>query len=181
MNALPVTCQRLQCDNTVLREADNSPLFQATGSTTMAKRRALLGVLNSFLGSIVSRNSDFEGYWLFGFLLDGERLPFILDLHGEPSEGVEFVRGKLERIATEGLSQQLHAYGFRHDSLHSATLQIEGIRTARQGTIWGPYDGEILSVSIIVDTMYGSRLEAKREIFVVKQSKFRGSRSNRWP
>ena len=32
-------------------------------------RRAILGVLGNFLGTYTSRYSDYEGYWLFGFLV----------------------------------------------------------------------------------------------------------------
>ena len=36
---------------------------------TMAKRRAIRGVLGNFLGTFTSRYSDYDGYWLFGFLV----------------------------------------------------------------------------------------------------------------
>jgi hypothetical protein len=34
----------------------------------MARRRLINGALDGFLGSLVSRNSDVNGYWLLGFL-----------------------------------------------------------------------------------------------------------------
>ena len=35
----------------------------------MASRRVIKGVLGNFLGTYVSRYSDYDGYWLFGFLV----------------------------------------------------------------------------------------------------------------
>ncbi len=34
----------------------------------MATRRAINGVLGNFLGTYVSRYSDYDSYWLFGFI-----------------------------------------------------------------------------------------------------------------
>ncbi|HSI62782.1 MAG TPA: hypothetical protein VLE43_06675, partial [Candidatus Saccharimonadia bacterium] len=36
----------------------------------MPRRRLINGVLRGFLGTFTSRYSDYEGYWLFGFLVD---------------------------------------------------------------------------------------------------------------
>lgn len=35
----------------------------------MARRRVIKSVLHNFLGTYISRYSDFRGYWLFGFLV----------------------------------------------------------------------------------------------------------------
>jgi len=37
----------------------------------MSASRSIKGVLGNFLGTYLSRNSDHEGYWLFGFLVPG--------------------------------------------------------------------------------------------------------------
>ena len=36
----------------------------------MATNRVIKGVLRNFLGTFTSRYSDFNGYWLFGFLIN---------------------------------------------------------------------------------------------------------------
>ena len=38
---------------------------------SMPTRNALKGVLAGFLGTYTSRNSDYRGYWLLGFLVAG--------------------------------------------------------------------------------------------------------------
>ncbi len=37
----------------------------------MAQHRKLLGIIRNVLGAYTSRNSDYYGYWLFGFLVNG--------------------------------------------------------------------------------------------------------------
>jgi hypothetical protein len=37
----------------------------------MASQKSIQGILNNFLGTYTSRYSDFGGYWVFGFLVDG--------------------------------------------------------------------------------------------------------------
>ena len=45
----------------------------------MPTRRVLKAVLHNFLGAYVSRNSNYSGYWLFGFLIsDLDRAEFDL-------------------------------------------------------------------------------------------------------
>ena len=36
----------------------------------MTSRRVIPGVLHNFLGTFTSRYSDFDGYWVFGFLIE---------------------------------------------------------------------------------------------------------------
>ncbi len=54
----------------------------------MATRRTMRGVLGNFLGTYTSRYSDFDGYWLFGFLVSdlGEfRIDLLAPNPGEPN------------------------------------------------------------------------------------------------
>ena len=39
-------------------------------SGRMARRRRIKGVLDSFLGTFVSRHSEYAGYWIFGMLVE---------------------------------------------------------------------------------------------------------------
>ena len=48
----------------------------------MATRRIIRGVLGNFLGTYVSRNSDYKGYLLFGFLV-GEFTELTVNLLGQ--------------------------------------------------------------------------------------------------
>jgi len=59
----------------------------------MASRRVIKAVLGNFLGTYISRYSDFDGYWLFGFLVespDDIRVDVLQENHvtcsGSPSD-----------------------------------------------------------------------------------------------
>ena len=49
----------------------------------MTSRRVIPGVLHNFLGTFTSRYSDFNGYWIFGFLvekMDSVRIDLLAEL-----------------------------------------------------------------------------------------------------
>jgi len=50
----------------------------------MPTRNALRGVLAGFLGTFTSRYSDFDGYWLLGFLVKEREI--VIDLLADPSD-----------------------------------------------------------------------------------------------
>jgi hypothetical protein len=51
-------------------DAGAGPAFLRMGyDSRMPGRRSITGVLCGFLGTYTSRYSDFDGYWIFGFLV----------------------------------------------------------------------------------------------------------------
>jgi hypothetical protein len=61
----------------------------------MTSRRVILGVLHNFLGTFTSRYSDFDGYWVFGFLvesMDAVRIDLLADVESANSTPSGFIR-----------------------------------------------------------------------------------------
>jgi hypothetical protein len=86
----------------------------------MATRRTIKGVLQGFLGTFVSRYSDYEGYWLFGFLVaDLDRLN--IDLLAQKQLSTE----KTPQAMTVALARTK----FREQAI-KATVSFEMIREA---------------------------------------------------
>jgi hypothetical protein len=103
----------------------------------MARRRIINSVLHNFLATFTSRNSDFNGYWLFGFLvdsLDGMNI----DLMGAPPENTasapsDFAR----RLAAQKFAEQVAKACLPITRFRSASLQVTKSPTARLGAING--------------------------------------------
>jgi hypothetical protein len=89
----------------------------------MPTRRALNGVLYGFLGTYMSRYSDYRGYWLFGFLIGGPNvLVFDLLCGVDQSDTPEAHAGYLAR---RKFAEQLEKSGFHRSSVGDASLRIE--------------------------------------------------------
>lgn len=74
----------------------------------MPRRRAIKAVMRNFLETYTSRYSDYEGYWLFGQVIDKfERLEFSLLVNG--GTATEVVIAAVGRLAVERFAQQLKA------------------------------------------------------------------------
>jgi len=87
------------------------------------RRRQLNGVLAGFLGTYTSRYSDFEGYWLFGFIVEAIDL-LEIDLLARPSSAAGAV-AKAESLARTKFREQLRKHGFEESATVEATLRIQ--------------------------------------------------------
>lgn len=87
----------------------------------MSVRRIIKSVIWNFLGTFMSRYSEYDGYWLFGFLVQGE--PQQIDLLGEHSE-TGSPRDNAARLAQTKFANQLEKTGIATSELRSATLWI---------------------------------------------------------
>lgn len=111
---------------------------RATPRLPVPTRRALKGALRGFLGTYVSRYSSFDGYWLFGFLVD-QCLPMQVDLlpavrdHG--GRGLEATpvsppastspEQAARSLAVTKFHEQLAKAGLRPSTVASARLRLE--------------------------------------------------------
>ncbi len=87
----------------------------------MANRRAIKGALRNFVETYTSRYSDFEGYWLFGFIVDGLQelsIDLLYPVFDYPAATPEYV------------AIYLAAARFR-DQIEKTGLSISCIREAR--------------------------------------------------
>jgi hypothetical protein len=91
----------------------------------MPTRRVIQSVLRNFLETLISRNSDWRGYWVFGFVInDLDRIDCdpLLPADRSPAETpIEYVRS----LATIKFQDQLSKAGLNPIRIREATLLIE--------------------------------------------------------
>lgn len=161
----------------------------------MPARNHLKGVLGGFLGTYTSRYSDYEGYWLFGFLL-GSAEPLELDLLGtEPSASPELrstdgttrqsrilALGVACKAARVKLAEQLEKHGLPLSAVREARLSIE--REAerfecRSG--WPSRSGFDVRFRATLVADNGRRFERETVVFVAPHDPRLETRSARGP
>ncbi len=90
----------------------------------MTSRRHIKGVLWNFLGTFTSRYSDFDGYWVFGFLfenLDGMKIDLLTTSIGNTSAmPSDFAR----QLALQKFAEQIAKAGLPRIWFREAYLEI---------------------------------------------------------
>jgi hypothetical protein len=135
----------------------------------MRKRAALKGALNGFLGTYTSRYSAYDGYWLFGYLVEAPPVPEI-DLLDGVAAGWTHDRSPAEAarlLAVDAFMGQLSKAGLWESDVREARLTITVARERieqRAGT--GPRLGHMMTfdAEVIADT--GRIFIATRTLFV---------------
>ncbi|MCE9583307.1 MAG: hypothetical protein K8T20_12535, partial [Planctomycetes bacterium] len=85
----------------------------------MARRRTIEGVLYNFLGTYTSRYSDFDGYWLFGFIVESTS-QLTLDLMAAPTA----TSSAAPMVAAAQLAAAKFALGRRRSAGGKASLLL---------------------------------------------------------
>ena len=98
----------------------------------MTSRRAIKGVLHNFLGTFTSRNSDFDGYWLFGLLVKDMR-QMSVDLLDASGERKATPRAYAEWLAAQRFAEQIGKAGLPKSCLREARLEITKVSDAQHG------------------------------------------------
>jgi hypothetical protein len=96
----------------------------------MPSSRVLRGVLCNFLGTYTSRYSDYNGYWLFGFLatrLEGAVLDLLAHV-GKPRDLLESAHA----LAVREFADQLAKSGLDSSKVAHACLRIEQLAADRR-------------------------------------------------
>jgi hypothetical protein len=129
------------------------------------KRRQLNGVLAGFLGTYTSRYSDFEGYWLFGFIVKTVEV-LEIDLLAQPSS-TDGAIAKAENLARTKFREQLLKHGFEESAAVEATLRIEpsGEEAERlAGNLRRSGEDVLFRAAVLSDT--GTRYSRTHAVFV---------------
>lgn len=133
----------------------------------MPSRRVLKSVLAGLLGTLVSRYSDFEGYWALGraeSCLDG----WTVDLLGtDPEPGDDPASSYLRRLARARFSQQLEKAGLSLAVVADAQATVASVGEQYRA-LPGMYPriGRDYTFAATVRTDTGRVFEAKRMVFV---------------
>jgi hypothetical protein len=89
----------------------------------MIRHRVIKGVLHNFLGTYVSRNSDFEGYWLFGFIVE-EIQQVRINLINKNLDDSNRRIMIAERVAIQRFTELANKAGMQMSWLNEAYLEI---------------------------------------------------------
>src|SRR5579859_767610 len=91
----------------------------------MPTRRKFRAVISGFLGTIASRNSDYQGYWLFGFLTGAPAILTINLLEPPAARQIEPALDYTIDLAKQTFGSQVDKAGLPRGSAQEATLTVE--------------------------------------------------------
>ncbi len=100
----------------------------------MPSRKLLKSVVRGFVGTYVSRYSDFDGYLLFGFVIDTIRDVTVDLTRPVRPQLAEDALDEWQRLAAFKFQEQLSKVGLPISVLQEATLSIRRT-TARRGAV----------------------------------------------
>jgi hypothetical protein len=106
------------------------------GDETMATRRTSRGVLGNFLGTYTSRYSDYDGYWLFGFLV-GDLAELHVDLLAAKVGDTVTPVGMALRSAANKFDDQLRKAGLVRSQVREACLTIRRLPGSAEASVNG--------------------------------------------
>jgi hypothetical protein len=146
----------------------------------MPTRRVIQSVLHNFLGTYISRYSDYEGYWLFGFMVESldciEFDLFAADC-SSPATIDEFAR----QLAVARFADQLCKSMLARSRVREARLSIRRLPTTIIGPVNGRQsNGHGVRFEVTAITDMGQRFESAKTIFVAPHNSKREIRSTRW-
>lgn len=144
----------------------------------MASRKALKCVVAGFLGTYVSRYTDYDGYWLFGFLDFGVD-PFNFDLLCEGAQGTSPLN-VAHAIACAKFRQQVQKHRLPPSVVSEVELTIART-TGLQSEFAGDFVrvGQRVAVRVSVRSDLGQCFEGTANIFVAPHDPLRERRSAR--
>jgi hypothetical protein len=126
----------------------------------------LKSVLRGFLGTYASRYSDFDGYWLFGYIvgdLGSAEFDLLAEIGPEATEPGRAAR----TLAAVRFSQQLAKAGLAPSQIVSARLYVERLPGTATGAINGhPCSGYRIRLLANATADTGRCFECERLIFV---------------
>jgi hypothetical protein len=132
----------------------------------MATRRVIKGVLGNFLGTYVSRYSDYDGYLLFGFLvgqLDELRVNLLGQSVSEPLSPL----GVAVLTAVTKFEEQRRKAGLAASRIREASLTVRRLPGLVSGSInRQPCSGFNISFRAAAVMDDGKNYERERVVFV---------------
>ncbi len=145
----------------------------------MATRRAIKGVLQNFLGTYVSRYSDYDGYLLFEFLVS-ELGELKVNLLGQSVSDPDSPVGVAVLSAIAKFADQRQKAGLTAAQVRDAYLTMQRLPGLRAGEVNGQ-SCEGYNVRFLVEAVMNGngRYEQERAIFIAPHEAKVGRRSMR--
>jgi hypothetical protein len=146
----------------------------------MPRRRLINGALDGFLGNLVSRYSDLNGYWLLGFLAV-QRKSLEIDLcnrgSGVAGDSSEHI---FMELATRKFAEQLDKWKISAAWVVEARLDVIWSRDVVSGFVGGTrQDGYEATFAASVKTDLGRTISRAKHVFVAPHNPRLESRSAR--
>ena len=148
----------------------------------MPRRRLINGALDGFLGNLVSRYSDLNGYWLLGFLAV-QRNSLEIDLCSRDSDaGGDAPENIFVALATRKFAEQLDKWKILAAWVAGARLDVTWSRDVASGFVGGTrQDGYGATFAATVTTDLGRAISRAKHVFVAPHNPRLESRSARAP
>ncbi len=132
----------------------------------MPTRRLIKGVLGNFLDTYVSRNSDYDGYLLFGFLV-GDIGEMIINLLEQSVSRPDSPKAVALSSAAAKFEDQRRKAGLDPSQVHQASLKIRRLPGVESISVNGHscagFKLRFLAEAVMDD---GRRYERERVVFV---------------
>jgi hypothetical protein len=133
---------------------------------TMATRRVIKGVLGNFLGTYVSRYSDYNGYLLFGYLV-ADLGELRINLLGQRATELDTPTNAAALSAAAKFDAQRQKAGLASSQVREAWLTIRRLAGLEQGSVNGhSCSGFNVSFSAEATMDDGKHYEKKRMVFI---------------
>jgi hypothetical protein len=146
----------------------------------MPTRRAIKSVLHDFLGTYTSRYSEYDGYWLFGFMVESlDRAEF--DLFKADCNSLDTFDEFARQVAVARFTDQLRKSKLERSRVREARLLIKRLPNTIIAQVNGrPSNGHGVRFEVAAVTDTGRRFEAAKTIFVAPHNPHVEIRSSRW-
>jgi hypothetical protein len=145
----------------------------------MASRGVLKSVLWSFLGTYTSRYTDYQGYWLFGFLVN-DLTTIEVDLLGSGDRSPETPSGMARRAAVRKFADQIKKAGLDMSQVREARLTVERLPGEAVAFIKGhDRNGALVRFAVTVTADNGRRFAREQTLVVAPHDARIESRSTK--
>jgi len=142
----------------------------------MPSSRVLTGVLHNFLGTLTSRYTEFDGFWLFGFIvpsfpeldIDLLALPEVADLTPE---------GVFRSVACGRFAEQLGKAGLERARLEQAVLYWRRSDARPVPSVWGLREGYRVVFEVFTSVASGRKFRRATSRFILAHNPKLESRS----
>ena len=132
----------------------------------MARSRVMRSVLQNLLGTYASRHSDFQGYWLFGYLI-ADLGELRIDLLGVVTPAPYSAMEAATNLALTKFREQVSKAGLNFRRIKSASIVLERLATAERGFVNGHVsDGYRLRFAAAATMDTGRTYESESTVFV---------------
>jgi hypothetical protein len=146
----------------------------------MTAQRVMQGVLGNFLATFTSRHSEYDGYWLFGFLVD-ELTELRVDLLASPTGEQRGAREVAVTTAIATFDDQVRKAGLDRSQIREASLSITRGAEATGSVNGQPARGYTVHLRAAVVMSGGQGHDRDQALFVAPHDPAAEARSARLP